>query len=67
MDRENHRVDDRKTIEVNLHEVTVQKASIRYRAGDLCPKCHQKQLDYNGMLNLVCPNCGLIEGGVFTC
>jgi hypothetical protein len=38
----------------------------RVRVGDICPRCQNERLDYNGMLNLVCPNCGVIEGGCFT-
>jgi hypothetical protein len=38
----------------------------RVRAGELCPRCQNERLDYNGLLNLVCPNCGVIEGGCFT-
>jgi ribosomal protein L37AE/L43A len=41
----------------------VQKGN---RAGDLCPICHTERLDYNGLMILVCPVCGQIEGGCFT-
>jgi hypothetical protein len=37
-----------------------------YRAGSLCPKCKKAVLDYDGLLNLVCPNCGTVQGGCFT-
>ncbi|MBN2549308.1 MAG: hypothetical protein JXB15_09130 [Anaerolineales bacterium] len=33
------------------------------RAGDLCPQCHSGRLDYDGLLNLVCPLCGYTAGG----
>ncbi|MCX8061857.1 MAG: hypothetical protein N3D16_04695 [Anaerolineales bacterium] len=36
------------------------------RSGDLCPKCHSERLDYDGTLTLVCPKCGVLEGGCFT-
>ncbi len=36
------------------------------KAGDLCPKCGQEQLDYDGMLNLTCAVCGYSEAGCFT-
>lgn len=36
------------------------------RAGDLCPKCQRERLDYDGLLNLACPICGVVEGGCFT-
>jgi hypothetical protein len=36
------------------------------RAGMTCPRCHQGIIEYDGMLNLVCPNCGLTDAGCFT-
>ena len=42
---------------VTTHEV---------RPGDLCPKCGEGRLDYNGLLNLACPKCGYALGGCFT-
>jgi len=36
------------------------------RAGSTCPKCGQGQLEYNGLLNLACKNCGYSLGGCFT-
>jgi hypothetical protein len=38
----------------------------RLRAGMTCPCCHQAQLDYNGLLQLMCPRCGVVESGTFT-
>jgi hypothetical protein len=36
-------------------------------AGDLCPKCKVERLDYDGLLNLACPKCGLVQtGGCFS-
>lgn len=32
-------------------------------AGLPCPQCGQGRLDYDGLLNLVCPMCGFVEGG----
>jgi hypothetical protein len=37
-----------------------------YRAGLLCPICMCELLDYDGLLNLVCPYCGVVQGGSFT-
>lgn len=35
--------------------------------GMLCPECRQATLNYNRMLELICPNCGYREpGGAFT-
>lgn len=36
------------------------------RPGDLCPRCRQARMDYDGLLNLVCPRCGYTAGGCFT-
>lgn len=36
------------------------------RSGDLCPKCRSAHLDYDGLLNLTCPDCGYNVGGCFT-
>ncbi|RJQ41162.1 MAG: hypothetical protein C4545_07255 [Anaerolineaceae bacterium] len=40
--------------------------SCGFQAGALCPRCKQGILDYNGMLNLQCPLCGLEIGHGFT-
>jgi hypothetical protein len=32
------------------------------RAGDLCPNCQVERLDYDGLLNLSCPQCGTVDG-----
>ena len=34
--------------------------------GELCPWCHSALLDYDGLLNLTCPQCGYSLGGCFT-
>jgi uncharacterized protein (DUF983 family) len=36
------------------------------RTGMLCPRCGEGQIDYNGLLHLVCPVCGLTEAGACT-
>ena len=36
------------------------------RVGDLCPKCKIGHLDYDGLLNLACLECGFALGGCFT-
>ena len=38
----------------------------KYHAGDLCPICQSAKLEYDGLLNLVCPKCGTVNGGSFT-
>jgi hypothetical protein len=37
------------------------------RRGSTCPQCRQARLDYNGMLDLECPNCGYTESGGAGC
>ena len=36
------------------------------RSGDLCPKCREGRMDYDGLLNLACQKCGYARGGCFT-
>jgi hypothetical protein len=38
----------------------------RLQAGDLCPTCQNERLDYDGLLNLSCPRCGVVSAGCFT-
>jgi hypothetical protein len=35
-------------------------------AGDTCPRCLKGVLDFDGLLNLACPQCGYSLGGCFT-
>jgi len=37
-----------------------------FRAGETCPKCKNATLNYDGLLMLVCPQCGVVEAGCFT-
>jgi hypothetical protein len=52
------------TIKLTLDSPAVEPVEIR--AGDLCPKCGQAEIDYDGLLNLVCPECGYTLAGCFT-
>jgi predicted amidophosphoribosyltransferase len=36
------------------------------KAGMLCPRCKKAIIEYNSLLQLVCPNCGLTEAGANT-
>ncbi|MFN2198939.1 MAG: hypothetical protein ACK2UW_22665 [Anaerolineales bacterium] len=36
------------------------------RPGDRCPVCGRANMDYDGLLNLICPACGYVLGGCFT-
>jgi hypothetical protein len=39
---------------------------VRFQAGALCSQCQKGILDYDELLNLVCPVCGQAQGGCFT-
>lgn len=43
-----------------------KKDPILLEAGRICPRCGHGRLDYDGLLNLVCPECGFSESGSFT-
>ena len=32
----------------------------------ICPRCHAAKINYDEMLNLICPKCGLTETGTYT-
>jgi len=36
------------------------------RRGAQCPRCGEGRLDYDGLLNLVCPRCHYVVAGAFT-
>lgn len=36
------------------------------RSGDICPRCRKGKLDYDGLLNLSCQECGYTLAGCFT-
>jgi len=38
----------------------------RIREGQICPHCGKAVLEYDGLLNLVCPACSFAEAGCFT-
>lgn len=52
------------TLESQSETTTEERKEIR--AGDLCPQCQQAEIDYDGMLNLVCLQCGYTLAGCFT-
>jgi hypothetical protein len=51
---------------LQIGEMHATETPSRPRAGDLCPECQSARLDYDGLLNLACPNCGLAAAGCFT-
>lgn len=38
----------------------------QFRYGQPCPSCGSDQVNYDGLLNLVCRACGLRQAGAFT-
>ncbi len=42
------------------------KPDERLRAGQPCPRCKEGIIDYNSLLHLTCPKCGLTEAGACT-
>ncbi|OJX47325.1 MAG: hypothetical protein BGO78_17830 [Chloroflexi bacterium 44-23] len=53
-----------KIITKNENEKPNQVVEIRFKA--TCPKCKKGKFDYDGLLNLVCQNCGFTSAGCFT-
>lgn len=43
-----------------------QNETTEIRFGSTCPICRKGLFEYDGMLNLVCSNCGYTSGGCFT-
>ena len=39
---------------------------LRFSTGRVCPRCQIEKLEYNSMLQLICPRCGIMESGAFT-
>jgi ribosomal protein S27AE len=56
---------DENLIKFELKDVE-QYDSYEIRIGVVCPKCQKGTFEYDGMLNLVCSNCGYTSGGCFT-
>jgi len=58
---------DNTVIETSIDNKTNSQV-IQYdiRLGGICPVCQIGTFDYDGLLNLKCPNCGYSAGGCFT-
>ncbi len=52
-------------ITINVNDLSVLN-TIEIRVGATCWKCKVGKFEYDGMLNLVCTNCGYTSGGCFT-
>jgi uncharacterized protein (DUF983 family) len=57
---------DSKSLPPVSQESTLPKASRPPRRGDRCPVCESGYLDYDGLLNLACQECGFSFTGCFT-
>ena len=55
---------DNKSIEIidETESIESQETGIE----NLCPKCKTGKMDYDGLLNLICQNCGFTLAGCFT-
>jgi uncharacterized protein (DUF983 family) len=51
-------------LKVKYLEPSLETAALH--AGDICPRCRLGVLDYDGLLNLACSQCGYSLGGCFT-
>ena len=49
--------------DTSVKSIGLLVAGIDVHSGDLCPRCRGERLDYDGLLNLVCPGCGFTPGG----
>ena len=47
-------------------QVEQQDTPREFQIGDICPVCQIGHLDYNGVLNLECPQCRYTLSGCFT-
>lgn len=47
-------------------QVCMVRPGVSLRAGMRCPRCKKADIEYNGLLQLICPNCGLTEEGANT-
>lgn len=52
--------------EQEIHLLEMEEPPKILHAGDLCPGCAEDRLDYDGLLNLVCPSCGYMQSGCYT-
>lgn len=47
-------------------DAEAEKSPQALHQGDRCPQCKTGRLEYDGMLNLVCPACAYALSGCFT-
>jgi uncharacterized Zn finger protein (UPF0148 family) len=65
-DKHDHRAGAHSDQQEEQIEENCAVPSLRLRTGITCPRCKTEKLDYDGMLQLFCPRCGVLEIGVFT-
>ncbi|MCC6957229.1 MAG: hypothetical protein IT316_10595 [Anaerolineales bacterium] len=49
-------------LQPNESSADANKLAAPLRAGQTCPACGRAELEYDGLLNLVCPQCGFSGG-----
>ncbi len=57
---------ERAALQDHQEETLQPPVNCEVRRGADCPICGRGRMDYDGLLNLVCPNCGFTSGGSFT-
>lgn len=54
-------------LQLRYHAIRAASLTVRYaQPGMPCPACGMAVMDYDGLLTLVCPQCGYGQGGCFT-
>lgn len=64
------RIGDARELLIGNHQIRLENSSFdklkEITAGDSCPVCQIGSIDYDGLLNLVCSQCGYTVAGCFT-
>jgi uncharacterized protein (DUF983 family) len=53
-------------LDLEKQDEQAPKSVSQLQVGNLCPACGKAYLDYNGLLNLICFECGYTLSGSFT-
>lgn len=53
-------------LELEKQDEQAPKSETQLQVGNICPACGKAYLDYDGLLNLTCSECGYTLSGGFT-